>query len=260
MAIRRACFLCLLSVPLAASSVETTETLTRSVTTQHAQAQPSDPFSSQNRFSREEWRLSETEWRRYETLMRGIRGSVSPGTLPPIEVLGIHARDEAERREYARRWAQMMKEDAERILAFQRAYDEAWVQLNPAATVIDTSKVDALKTIRHESHLQTGDRLLFFTRLDDCTACRSALEAVKQAAAKAEIQLDIYFVDTPNDTAIRDWIGRQGFDAARIRKGCITFNRHRGELIRVAGVTATAPKIVRLRGQSLVSLEPYQLL
>jgi len=260
MAIRRACFLGLLSVPLAASSVETTETLTRSVTAQRVQPQPNDPFSSQSRFNREQWGLSETEWRRYETLMRGIRSSVSPGTLSPIEVLGIHARDEAERREYARHWAQMMKEDAARILAFQRAYDEAWVQLNPAGTVIDTSKVDALKTIRHESHLQTGDRLLFFTRLDDCAACRSALEAVKQSMAKVEVQLDIYFVDTPNDTAIRDWIDQQGFDAARIRKGRITFNRHRGELSQVAGVTATAPKIVRLRGQSLVSLEPYQLL
>ena len=42
------------------------------------------------------WGLNETEWRRYLSLMQGIRGSISPGTISPIEVLGIHARDEAE--------------------------------------------------------------------------------------------------------------------------------------------------------------------
>lgn len=47
------------------------------------------------------WNLSETEWRRYQALMQGIRGSVSPPTISPLEVLGIHARDEAERRRYA---------------------------------------------------------------------------------------------------------------------------------------------------------------
>ena len=43
------------------------------------------------------WGLSETEWRRYQSLMQGIRGSISPPTTSPIEVLGIHARDELER-------------------------------------------------------------------------------------------------------------------------------------------------------------------
>ncbi|MEW8057076.1 MAG: TIGR03759 family integrating conjugative element protein, partial [Candidatus Thiodiazotropha sp.] len=47
------------------------------------------------------WGLSETEWRRYKQLMQGIRGSISPATISPIEVLGIHARDDAERQRYA---------------------------------------------------------------------------------------------------------------------------------------------------------------
>jgi len=47
------------------------------------------------------WGISETEWRRYASLMQGIRGSLSPEIISPLEVLGIHARDEAERRRYA---------------------------------------------------------------------------------------------------------------------------------------------------------------
>ncbi|MCP4289065.1 MAG: TIGR03759 family integrating conjugative element protein, partial [Gammaproteobacteria bacterium] len=63
------------------------------------------------------WDLSEAEWRRYQQLMQGIRGSISPSTISPIEVLGIHARDEAERQQYAEAWARAMREDVDRILA-----------------------------------------------------------------------------------------------------------------------------------------------
>jgi integrating conjugative element protein (TIGR03759 family) len=71
------------------------------------------------------WELSEVEWLRYQQLVKGIRGSVSPSAISPIEVLGIHARDEAERQRYAQIWARAMHEDVERILAFQHAYEKA---------------------------------------------------------------------------------------------------------------------------------------
>ncbi|MGB5830583.1 MAG: TIGR03759 family integrating conjugative element protein, partial [Thiohalocapsa sp.] len=77
---------------------------------------PLSPLESQRA---DTWQISESEWRRYQSLMEGVRGSISPANLSPIEVLGIHARDEAERRRYAERWAQMMRDDADRILAFQ---------------------------------------------------------------------------------------------------------------------------------------------
>ena len=77
------------------------------------------------------WNLSEVEWQRYRQLMQGIRGSISPETISPIEVLGIHARDEAERQRYADAWARALHEDVDRILAFQRAYDAAGKRLYP---------------------------------------------------------------------------------------------------------------------------------
>ena len=66
----------------------------------------------------ENWNLSEEEWQRYETLKKGIRGRLSAANISPIEVLGIHARDDAERQRYALRWASIMYEDAERVLSF----------------------------------------------------------------------------------------------------------------------------------------------
>ena len=87
------------------------------------------------------WELSETEWRRYKLLMQGIRGSISPPTISPIEVLGIHARDQDERRRYAEMWARAMREDVSRILAFQYAYDEAGKRLYPNEQLIDINRL-----------------------------------------------------------------------------------------------------------------------
>lgn len=86
------------------------------------------------------WGLSSVEWQRYESLMTGIRGSISPTSISPIEVLGIHARDDNERRTYAERWAQLMREDVDRILAFQRAYDEAGRRLYPTSGLSQMSR------------------------------------------------------------------------------------------------------------------------
>ena len=47
----------------------------------------------------------------------------------------------AERRRYAERWARMMRDDAERILAFQHAYDQAWRRLFPAEPLIDPAQL-----------------------------------------------------------------------------------------------------------------------
>jgi integrating conjugative element protein (TIGR03759 family) len=107
------------------------------------------------------WGLAETEWRRYQSLMQGIRGSVSPETISPVEVLGIHARDEAERRRYAELWAQAMWEDAERILAFQRAYVEAGRRLYPGVPLIDPGRLP--KKDEQSTGLEPQDRVLFFT-------------------------------------------------------------------------------------------------
>ncbi len=82
------------------------------------------------------WDLTETEWRRYKTLMQGIRGRLSPD-LSPVETLGIHARTRQERDRYAERWAEALRQDTERVLAFQRAYDAAWRRLHGDEPLID---------------------------------------------------------------------------------------------------------------------------
>lgn len=256
-------WLAVLLIP-AAAAVETQSTVQptqivrpNSVPSAGAPSQPDDTaFVSP--FRREAWGLSETEWQRYLTLMQGIRGAISPKTLSPIEVLGIHAETEAERRDYAKRFARLMQEDAERLLAFQQAYDQAWRELDPAGRLIDPTRLP--KPAVADPLLKPGDRLVLFTRLAaDCGSCKKALDAANSAAETADVPLDLYFTDAKSDDAIRTWISRQGFDEARIRARKITFNHDRGTLARAFGVAATVPKLVRKRGPELTPLEPYQL-
>ena len=50
-----------------------------------------------------QWGLSQDDYERYQSLMNGPRGIQSPG-LDPLSTLGIEARSQAERRQYAEKW------------------------------------------------------------------------------------------------------------------------------------------------------------
>jgi len=170
----------------------------------------------------EAWSLSETEWRRYRRLMQGIRSSVSSTTLSPIEVLGIHARDASERRQYAERWAIAMREDAERILAFQHAYDEAVERLYPDQRLIDTVKLSggpAQITV-----LRSNDRLIVRATLN-CPSCDATI--AKALARLDDVSgIDIFFADVPpkEQEAIRDWAKTQAIKPAWVLARRVTLN------------------------------------
>ncbi|MEW5756468.1 MAG: TIGR03759 family integrating conjugative element protein [Pseudomonadota bacterium] len=195
------------------------------------------------------WGLSETEWHRYEQLMQGIRGSISPPTISPIEVLGIHARDEDERRRYAELWARAMREDAERILAFQRAYDEAGRRLYPDQRLIDVGRLPGRDD--KTSALQPGDRVLFFTR-PGCPACESLLNQLRKRLNRVS-GIDIYIagVKPGDDQAIRRWAADHGIDPTWVRNQRVTLNHEAGALARLTQGKGEIPYLLRRRGKDL---------
>jgi integrating conjugative element protein (TIGR03759 family) len=197
----------------------------------------------------EVWELSDTEWRRYRTLMQGIRGSISPATLSPIEVLGIHARDEGERRRYAERWARLMRDDAERILAFQHAYDQAWQRLFPSDQLIDPARLPDGETA--DVSLQPTDRVLFFTRAD-CAACDAVLRRLlKRVDTLAGV--DIYLLGLPidDDKAVRDWAEQQAIAPRWVRSRRVTLNHDGGALSELTQGKGQVPYLLRRRGDVL---------
>jgi integrating conjugative element protein (TIGR03759 family) len=203
------------------------------------------------------WDLSETEWQRYQQLMQGIRGSISPSTISPIEVLGIHARDEAERQQYAEAWVRAMREDVGRILAFQRAYDAAGKRLYPNEPLIDIDRLPG-KTER-SSALQSTDRLLFFAR-PACPACDMLVGKLLKRIDEVS-GIDIYLTDLApgDDAAVRDWASTHQIDPEWVRSRRITLNHDGGALDSLTRGQGEAPYILRRRGEDLTQLRASDL-
>jgi integrating conjugative element protein (TIGR03759 family) len=234
-----------LVTPALGQSVSSTETeVTRTI--------PHDatitPLSASERERSSVWSLSDTEWRRYQSLMLGIRGSVSATNLSPIEVLGIHARDSTERRRYAERWARAMRDDAERILAFQHAYDAAAKRLFSGQALIDVGKLRTLP--QKTSELQTDDRILFFTAVT-CPACDAVL--VKLLSRLDTVAgIDIYITDVPtkDDEVIRAWAEGHGIEREWVRTRRVTLNHDAGALKKMSDEPVETPALfVRRNGQ-----------
>ena len=209
----------------------------------------------------EQWGLSHEDWQRYRSLMQGVRGSISPSTLSPIEVLGIHARNAGERRRYAERWAMMMREDAERILAFQHAYDEAHQRLFPQGQLIDTVKLaqhqSKTKTVPDEK-LDSTDRVLFFTATN-CGACNAILDRLLAKLPTID-GIDIYLLGVaPGDEDyIREWAGARKIEPDWVHERRVTLNVDAGALdkfsLRLDDPLEQRPVVLRRRGDALLLL------
>ncbi|MCB1764276.1 MAG: TIGR03759 family integrating conjugative element protein [Gammaproteobacteria bacterium] len=195
------------------------------------------------------WELSETEWRRYQQLMQGIRGSISPSTISPIEVLGIHARDEAERQQYAEAWARAMREDVDRILSFQRAYDTAAKRLYPNEPLIDIDRLPGKSA--ESSALQSSDRLLFFTS-PACPVCDVLMNKLLQRIEEVN-GIDIYLTELApgDDAAVRNWASRHRIKPEWVRSRRITLNHNGGALDRLTVGQGKVPYLLRRRGEEL---------
>lgn len=204
------------------------------------------------------WGLTFDEWERYAMLMRGVRGRLSTDQISPIEVLGIHAESDAERERYAQMWAQLMLEDAERVLRFQRAYDRAIEKLTRFLPIIDPDRLASLN--KNESvKLMPDDRIQFFVSLD-CIVCTVVYERIAQLLNQVH-GLDIFFVNTDGTKgqAVRKWAERVRIDPADARSGRVTLNLDNGTLKEHAPNAQSVPHLLLLRNGTPIEF-PLELL
>ncbi|MBC7501837.1 MAG: hypothetical protein H7315_15285 [Herminiimonas sp.] len=109
---------------------------TRQTTAAGARPAQVDPLEQ---IQSEFWGLNIDEVRRAALLMKGPRGAFSAPNLTPIEVLGIHARSDAERQKYAELFSRILHADTERVLAWAVANAQANERLYPNEPVVDFS-------------------------------------------------------------------------------------------------------------------------
>ena len=174
-----------------------------------------------------DWGLQDDEWTRYRELMRGPLGVHSPG-LDPLTALGIEARTDEERRHYAELQVQAEARRVEKLLAYQRAYDEAWQRLAP----------DLLRISPAAEPFPA--RLAVFVSAQ-CPTCAQQVQRL-QAAGSA---FDLYLEGSGGDDArLRAWAQAAHVDPAKVRAGHITLNHDAGRWL-LLGQPGELPAVLR---------------
>ncbi|CAM5209022.1 MULTISPECIES: TIGR03759 family integrating conjugative element protein [Alcaligenaceae] len=202
---------------------------------QPARTSQSQIVHSQDARLAKAWGLRDDEFSRYRELMEGPLGIYSPN-LDPLSALGVEARSDEERRHYAELQAQAEARRVEKLLVYQRAYDEAWQRLYPGRERVTPSDGG---TLMSGEQVSSGHMAVFVK--DGCEACDRIVQRLQTAAAA----FDVYVVGSRGDDArIRAWARRAGIDPAQVRSGSITLNHDSGRWLSL-GLPGELPAVVR---------------
>ncbi|WP_238897577.1 TIGR03759 family integrating conjugative element protein [Achromobacter xylosoxidans] len=210
------------------------QTLQQASNIQPARTSESQIAHSQDARLAKEWGLRDDEFARYRELMEGPLGSYSPN-LDPLSALGIEARTDEERRRYAELQVQAEARRVEKLLAYQRAYDDAWQRLRPGM-----QRVNLPDDTPSAAAVRGSGRTAVFVR-DGCTACGQLVQRLQSSGT----EFDLYMVGSRHDDAhIRDWAKRANVDPVRVRSGSITLNHDSGRWLSL-GLPGDLPAVVR---------------
>lgn len=161
-----------------------------------------------------EWGLNREEWSRYEELKQGSRGIWTPN-LDPLTMLGVEARTAQERDRIAELLVKKEYARAEKEIAFQIAYTEAFERLYPGQLPFRVDEQGNTTT--------TVNRIIYFTRTDCGKACDEDLR--KLFARHSNTNIDIYIVDSERqDSKIQQWALSHHIDVEKVRRRQITLN------------------------------------
>ncbi|KTC94857.1 TIGR03759 family integrating conjugative element protein [Legionella feeleii] len=174
------------------------------------------------------WGLGEEEEKRYLALMQSRSGLYYKGlNLSPVDILGINARDEAERAHFADLAARQEAQKVAKNIAWNNAFYKAYNQLFAHVPVVgdfDPSPYSptAYKPIR----LHEGDTLFLFIKPEDAikTVLLTLIDAMN-ASANTRLHLMLMSMD---DSAIQAWANQHQIPRELVSDGRLTLNH--GEL------------------------------
>lgn len=183
------------------------------------------------------WQLTGEDWDRYRRLMQGPLGLYSPN-LDPLSALGIEARSVEERQRYAILQVKAEAARVEKLLIYQRAYDEAWTLQFPGQM-----RVNDLLPVA--SPLQVAERLAVFVKAE-CRQCEQKIQQLQTSNSP----FDLYLVDSrQDDNRIRQWALNAGVDPNKVQDRRITLNHDNGRW-QSLGLAGDLPAVVhRVDGQ-----------
>lgn len=183
----------------------------------NSQLHPVTAKAEMNSALAQKWGLKLEEFQRFRDLMQGPLGTYSP-TLDPLSALGIEARTDAERQRYALLQVEAEAARVEKLLAYQRAYDQAWKQRYPELALVN------LSPIASPLMSKTNNRLAVFVQYE-CAECETTVRQLQASGTT----FDLYVVNSQqDDNRIRQWAQKAGINPSKVRDGIITINHDNG--------------------------------
>ena len=153
--------------------------------------------------SAEAWGLSIDEWQR-QTELRALSQGMLSQDLTPLELLGILAENPADRKRYARLYAERQVQMLKQIAAFEADYLEAVAELN------------------------SGSVAIVRWRLVTDAECRigECVDSIRQAVRHAQRGdfVDMFVLGAPDNQTIRSWAARHRIPPELVRDRTITLN------------------------------------
>ena len=155
--------------------------------------------------SAEAWGLSIDEWQR-QTELRALSQGMLSQDLTPLEVLGILTDNPADRKRYARLYAEQQRAMLDRIAAFEADYLEEYAALN-----------------QRLSAGLNGRSTLVIDIYCVSTECRRQVAEALVIAQNGAV--DIYVVGSAgDDAAVRKWAATNHIPPNLVRQRQITLN------------------------------------
>ncbi|MFJ4346331.1 TIGR03759 family integrating conjugative element protein [Pseudomonas sp. NPDC089401] len=184
-----------------------------------------------------DWGLKPEEWNRYQQLMQGPLGIYSPN-LDPLSALGIEAQSDTERQRYAALQVQAEARRVEKLLAYQRAYDDAWKKQFPG--VLPVNLTDGVPAFPKVALPAGSGRLALFVKAN-CPACNARVQQLQASGTS----FDLYLVGSRQDDAqLRLWAREAAISASKVQSRSITLNHDGGRWLSL-GLSGDLPALVR---------------
>ena len=160
--------------------------------------------------SAEAWGLSIDEWQR-QTDLRALSQGMLSQDLTPLELLGILAENPADRKRYARLYAERQVQMLKQIAAFEADYLEAVAELN------------------------SGSVAIVRWRLVTDAECRigECVDSIRQAVRHAQRGdfVDMFVLGAPDNQTIRSWAARHRIPPELVRERTITLNHATADMV-----------------------------
>ena len=231
MANARLLFVLFLLLPLViqAAQIEYSDAQSSGVETRISESQRIERLARQ-------WQVSSEAWTRYEEIMKG-EGRYHWKDVDPIVVLGIYAKDDTERKRYARLAAAKEHQRQTRFIQFNQAYVEEFDHLYGQQPIMDLAQFyeryrqsDVSVAIRDASTSATpestiGDRFVLFTNTE-CAGCDDWFRKIRDQKSLGTT-IDLYFINDDKQ-AIGRWAKDMAIDPSELDDGAITLNLDTG--------------------------------